>query len=308
MIRPPRLQPGDHVGIVAPAGPVKKSRLEQGAASLRKLGFTPVFAENIYDRSGYLAGEDSDRLEGLNRMFADPRISGIICARGGFGSIRILEDVDYKPIRQNPKVFVGYSDITLLHLAIYKLCHLVTFHGPMLAVDFYKLSAYNRKYFLKAVSSTAPVGKIQNSSRLGRWKVISPGRASAPILGGNLTLLTRLLGTKYEPDFRNKLLFLEDLREEPYKVDSMLGQLKMAGILKQVKGVVLAEFIDSQPSKKASFSLEEVFRYYFAKAPYPVIHPVSCGHGADKITMPLGVKASLDTRMGIFSIDQAGVV
>jgi muramoyltetrapeptide carboxypeptidase len=157
------------------------------------------------------------------------------------------------------------------------------------------------------VSSPRPIGGIQNSPCLGKWKILAEGRALAPILGGNLTLITRLLGTKYEPDFREKILFLEDLNEDIYKIDGMLAQLKLAGILKRVKGLILAEFVGCKPSKKASFSLEEVFDHYFASANYPVIYPVSCGHGTDKITIPLGLRASIDTSKGIFSIDEAGV-
>ena len=307
MIKPKTLKPGDTIGVVAPAGPVKKVKLRRGVKNLENLGCRVKLAGNVWDKSGYLAGEDEERVESVNQMFADPEIDAILCARGGFGSIRILEQIDYALIRRNPKIFAGFSDITLLHLAINKLCNLVTFHGPMVAVDFDTLSAYNRKYFFKTVASTRPVGRIKNSKTLGAWRAIAQGKTSAPILGGNLTLLTRLLGTKYEPDFRNKILFLEDLNEDIYKIDGMLAQLKLAGILKNVKGVILAEFVKCRPSKKASFTLEEVFEHYFASTGYPVIYPVSCGHGEDKITIPLGVRVTIDTDKRTFSIDEAGV-
>lgn len=307
MIKPKRLLPGSRIGVLAPAGSVKKASLGRGIQAIRKLGYRVSLSGKIFERVGYLAGDDRIRALVLNQMFANPDIDAIICARGGFGSIRILDQVDYATVRKNPKVFVGFSDITLLHLAIHRFSNLVTFHGPMVAVDFRNLSNYNQKYFLTAVASPGPIGKITNSKELGRWKAIAEGNASGPILGGNLTLITRLLGTKYEPDFRNKILFLEDLNEDIYKIDGMLAQLKLAGILKTVKGVILAEFVKCVPSKKASFTLEEVFQQYFASARYPVIYPVSGGHGEDKITIPLGVKVSINTQKRIFSIDEAGV-
>lgn len=295
------------IGVVAPAGPVKKVRLKRGVKELKHLGYPVKLASNVWEQSGYLAGEDEQRVESINQMFADSEVDAIICARGGFGSIRILELIDYVVIRRNPKIFVGFSDITLLHLAINKFCNLVTFHGPMVAVDFDRPSVYNRNHFFKAVASTRPVGRIKNSKTLVNWRTIAQGKVSAPVLGGNLTLITRLLGTKFEPDFRDKILFLEDLNEDIYKIDGMLAQLKLAGILKNVKGVILAEFVKCFPSKKASFTLEEVFQHYFAPAGYPVIYPVSCGHGGDKITIPLGVRVTIDTFKNVFSIDGAGV-
>jgi muramoyltetrapeptide carboxypeptidase len=307
MIKPRRLNPADTIGVVAPAGPVKKVKLRRGVKNLENLGYRVKLAGNVWDKSGYLAGEDGERAESVNQMFADPEIDAILCTRGGFGSIRILEQIDYALVRRNPKIFVGFSDVTLLHLVMNKFCNLVTFHGPMVAVDFDRLSAYNRKHFFRAAASTRPVGRIKNSKTLGTWRAIAQGKVSAPILGGNLTLITRLLGTKFEPDFRSKILFLEDLNEDIYRIDGMLAQLKLAGILKNVKGVILAEFVKCLPSKKASFTLEEIFEQYFASARYPVIYPVSCGHGADKITIPLGVRATIDTDKKIFSIDEAGV-
>jgi len=307
MIKSKRLRAGSTIGVLAPAGPVKKTKLKRGVNTLERHGYRVKLSENIWDQEGYLAGSDLDRAESLNQMFLDQEVEAIICARGGFGSIRILEKLDYQTIRKNPKIFVGYSDITLLHLAIHKFCSLVTFHGPMLAVDFSSLTDYNRSYFLRGVSSKRPVGRIRNSKVLGSWKAVSNGKARGSILGGNLTLITRLLGTRYEPDFRNKILFLEDLNEDTYRIDGMLAQLKLAGILKNVKGLILAEFVECKPSQKASFSLEEVFQYYFASAKYPVIYPVSCGHGRDKITIPLGVEVSIDTYKRILSIDEAGV-
>ncbi len=293
--------------MITPSSPVNKTDLERGIKTLISLGFRVKKAGHLLDKNSYLAGTDKIRAGQIDSMFRDSSVDGIICARGGYGSLRILEQLDYNSIRKNPKVLVGFSDITPLHLAIQKFCKFITFHGPMLAIDFPRLSDYNRKYFIRAVAVSKPVGPVKNSPKLGRWKVISKGHASGAITGGNLTLITRLLGTRFEPDFKDKILFLEDLDEEPYKIDGLLAQLKLAGILKKVRGVILAEFIRCRPKKKPSFTTEEVFRQYFSSARYPVIYPVSCGHGPDKITIPLGVKVTLDTGQGIFSIDESGV-
>ena len=308
MIKPARLKIGDTIGVLSPASPVNSKKLKRGVQKLKKLGFKVVLAKNILAKRGFLAGEDKIRANAINKMFGNKKIDAIISARGGYGTLRILNLLNYNLIKKNPKILMGFSDITALHLAVYKKCKMVTFHGPMVGSDFSRLTSYNKSYLLKAVSQTEPIGKIQNSKRIGKWKVISPGKASGKILGGNLTLLCRLLGTPFQPDFRDKILFLEDIDSEPYQIDSLLAQLQLAGILDRVKGVVIGEFYNFGRKKSSSVSTSGwVFEDYFKKRPYPVIYPVSCGHGKDKITIPLGVKATIDTHKKIFSIDEAGV-
>ena len=310
MIKPERLKIGDTIGVLAPASSVNKKTLDLGILKLKKLGFQVVSDKNVLAKIGYLAGDDKTRAKALNRMFANSKIKAILCARGGYGTLRILELVDYNLIKKNPKVLVGFSDITALHLAINKKCNLVTFHGPMVASDFSNLSEYNKNYFLKAVTQTKSIEKIQNSKRIGNWKAVSSGKASGKILGGNLTLITRLLGTPYEPNFSDKILFLEDVNSVPYQIDGMLAQLKLAGILNKVKGLILGEFIGCERKNLdyPNFNLREVFEDYFKDKTYPVIYPVSCGHGKDKITIPVGVKVTIDTYKKIFSIDESGVL
>jgi len=309
MIKPARLKIGDTIGIPSPASPVNSKKLKRGVLKLKKLGYKVVLDKNVLAKKGFLAGEDKIRANVINKMFANPRINAILCSRGGYGTLRILDLLNYKLIRKNPKILVGFSDITALHLAINKKCKLVTFHGPMVAGDFSKLSSYIKNYFLKAVSQTKPIGKIQNSKLIGNWKVITPGKASGKILGGNLTLVCRLMGTQFQPDFKDKILFLEDINSEPYQIDSLLAQLQLVGILDKVKGVVIGEFFNFGPRKKDSSvsSKRQIFEDYFKNRHYPVIYPVSCGHGKDKITVPLGVKVTIDTYKKIFSIDEAGV-
>lgn len=307
MIKPPKLKIGDTIGIPSPASPVNSKKLKRGVLKLNKLGYKVVLDKNVLAKRGFLAGEDKIRADALNKMFGNKKIDAILCSRGGYGTLRILDLLDYNKIKKNPKILVGFSDITALHLAINKKCNLVTFHGPMVAGDFSKLSTYNKTYFFKAVSQTNPIGKIQNSKRIGNWKVIAAGKASGKILGGNLTLICRLMGTDYEPDFKDKILFLEDINSEPYQIDSLLAQLQLAGVLDKVKGVVIGEFFNFGPRKKEDSSSRQIFEDYFKDRPYPVIYPVSCGHGKDKITIPLGAKVTIDTSKKLFSIDGAGV-
>lgn len=309
MIKPARLKIGDTIGVLSPASPVNSAKLKRGILKLKKLGYKVILDKNVLAKRSFLAGSDKIRANAINRMFANSRINAILCSRGGYGTLRILDLLNYNLIRKNPKILVGFSDITALHLAINKKCNLVTFHGPMVAGDFSRLSNYNKTYFLKAVSQIKPIGKIQNSKRIGNWKVITPGKASGKILGGNLTLICRLLGTGYQPDFRNKILFLEDINSEPYQIDSLLAQLQLAGVLERVKGVIIGEFFNfgSRKVNYSSLSSRQVFEDYFKHKPYPVIYPVSCGHGKDKITIPLGVKVTIDTYNKIFSIDEAGI-
>lgn len=308
MIKPARLKIGDTIGVPSPASPVNSKKLKKGILKLNKLGYKVFLDKNVLAKRGFLAGPDKIRANAINGMFGNKKIDAILCARGGYGTFRLLDLLDYNKIKKNPKILVGFSDITALHLAINKKCNLVTFHGPMVAGDFSKLSTYNKTYFLKAVSQTNPIGKIQNSKRTGNWKVIAPGKASGKILGGNLTLICRLMGTDYQPDFKDKILFLEDINSEPYQIDSLLAQLQLVGILDRVKGVVIGEFFNFGPRKKDSFgSSLLVFEDYFKHKPYPVIYPVSCGHGKDKITIPLGVRATIDTYRKLFSIDEAGI-
>ena len=309
MIKPKKLQIGDTIGVLSPASPVNSKKLKRGVLKLKKLGYEVILDKNVLAKRGFLAGPDKIRANAINRMFANPQVKAILCSRGGYGTLRLLDLLDYKTIKKNPKILVGFSDTTALHLAINKKCNLVTFHGPMVAGDFSRLSKYNQTYFLKAVLQTEPIGKIQNSKRLGNWKVITAGKASGKILGGNLTLICRLMGTDYQPDFKDKILFLEDINSEPYQIDSLLAQLHLAGVLDRVKGIVIGEFFNfgSRKLDYSSLSSRQVFEDYFKGRLYPVIYPVSCGHGKDKITIPLGVKVTIDTYKKIFSIDEAGV-
>jgi len=267
IIKPQRLQPGDTVGLIAPASAAfEPATIREGVETLQSLGFKVKTGEHIKEKYGYLAGSDEHRVADLHRMFEDDEIKAIVALRGGYGSMRLLNLIDYDLVKKNPKIFIGYSDITSLNLAIYHKTGLVTFHGPVAISSF---SKYTQEYFWKVVSSPEPLGKVKhpvpgNTLRpTAHLNTIRPGKATGRLIGGNLTLFTALLGTPYEVDSRDAILFLEETGEEPYDVDRMLTHLLLAGKLDHVAGVVFDRCPnckpgDYKPAFYNSFSLEEV--------------------------------------------------
>lgn len=316
VLKPPALKPGDTIGIVAPAShSALPSALTNGRRSIEALGFRTVTAPHLADRHGFLAGTDADRLADLQAMFAAPDVQGIVCLRGGYGSVRMLPHMDYDSIRAHPKVFVGYSDITALHGAIQRNTGLVTFWGPMVSSDMSPvLHPYNRDAFVKAVAGTVPVGEIPHPDGMPPVQAIRGGRTSGPLIGGTLSLLAAAVGTPYEYDYDGTVLFFEDVGEEPHRVDRMLTQLLQADRLSRVSGIVIGECAGcgSAPHNPAfpygSFSIEEVFIDRLQPLGIPVIYGLSAGHGTYKATLPLGVRVSLDGDACSLKIDESGVV
>ncbi|MCG7343465.1 LD-carboxypeptidase [Sporosarcina sp. ACRSL] len=292
-IRPRRLQPGDTIGIVAPSSPPVQENLERSLAFLEQLGLKWKLGRHVYNVHGYLAGMDDERLEDLEGMFADPSISGIICARGGYGSARYTDRLDLQLIRDNPKVFWGYSDITFLHTAIGQYSNLVTFHGPMLescvAKDtFHELSAAMFRQLFEPM-------ELHYTDDISSLNALAGGSAQGEIVGGNLSLLADTIGTKFEIDTKGKLLLIEDIGEEPYRVDSMLNQLRMAGKLTDAAGIVIGDFSDAEPKKeRRTLSLDEVFHHYLGDLGKPVVEGFKIGHCEPHFAIPLGVEGRLD--------------
>jgi len=293
--KPARLKKGDTIGIISPSGPFRDGQLEKAIPFLEKLGLNYKLGKNASNRWGYLAGKDEERLADLHDMFANPDITGIICSRGGYGAARFTDKIDFELIRNNPKVFWGYSDITFLHTSFGQLANLVTFHGPMLTSDvagddFAELSA---KMFEQLFE---PTSLIYDES-ISELEVLSEGIATAEIVGGNLSLLANGIGTKFEVETSGKILLIEDINEEPYRVDCMLNQLRQANKLDKLAGVVIGDFADAQPKgDKPSLTLEEVLDDYFKDRPYPVMKGFKIGHCQPHFAIPLGVEAELDTR------------
>jgi muramoyltetrapeptide carboxypeptidase len=313
--KPARLRHGDTLGIVAPASaPPNPANIDLGLAAVEKLGFKVKPAPNLRKRWGFLAGTDRERAGDLMQMFADPNVHGILCFRGGYGSARLLPFLDYELIQANPKVFVGYSDITSLHCAFLARADLVSFHGPMVNSDLLRpeLPAFTQESLLNILMQPEPAGSLWGRRRNKTAKTIAGGKASGPLVGGNLSILCASLGTPFQPSFKGALLFLEDLNEEPYRFDRMLTQLLNAGLLQQVAGVAIGtnkRCRDPKPGKCTEFrqSLEDVFRDRLVPLAVPVVVGLPFGHIRAGATLPIGVNASLDADNGDLSITEAAV-
>ncbi len=317
LIKPPKLKKGDTVGLIAPAScAFEPATIREGIETLQSLGFKVKVGKHIKEKFGYLAGTDEHRVGDLHQMFKDDEVKAIVALRGGYGSMRLLNKIDYGLIRKHPKILLGYSDITSLCLGIHAKTGLVTFHGPVAISSF---SEYTQEYFFKVVNSTEPVGEIAHPEPgnplrpTAHLSTIHPGKATGKLIGGNLTLLTALLGTPFEPDFKNAILFLEETSEEPYDIDRMLTQLLLAGKLDQVAGVIFdrcsnCKPADYKPAFNVSFSLEEVLEDRLGKLDCPVLFGLNVGHEADKPTLPIGVEVTLDADRSVFSIDEGAVI
>jgi len=242
-------------------------------------------------------------------MFHNKHVKAIFSIRGGYGSGRLLDKIDYKLIRSNPKIFVGYSDINALQMAFYAKCGLVTFAGPMVAVDFHdEVSPFTEEVFWRTITSNKKIGRIKNP-RNEKIFVLTKGRAIGRLIGGNLSLFTSLMGTEYFPKIKDAILLLEDVHEAPYRIDRMFNQLRLAKIFKQIRAVILGHFVDcveSDPTKK-SFTLNEVVIEYFQNLKIPVIYNLRHGHVKENITMPFGVKCVVNASRGFIEINENAV-
>jgi muramoyltetrapeptide carboxypeptidase len=307
LIRPPRLQKGDTVALLSPASaPATPSAVKAAGLSLSVLGLKIRLGKHVLSREGYLAGTDEQRNRDLENAFRDPEIKAIFCTRGGYGSARLLERFDVRLARQHPKIVVGYSDLTCLHLAL-QAQGLVSFWGPMPGVA-PGLNAFSARYLQKALMSAEPLGAMP--VRRGVCVTLRPGRAEGALTGGTLTLLAGSLGTAYAVSTRNRIVFLEDEGEEPYKVDRLLTQLLGAGKLKDAAGVVLGVFTNAKPkvfSARRSWSLREVWADRLLPLNIPVFSGLSLGHISNQITLPYGIQARMDARQGRLEILKPGV-
>lgn len=304
LIKPKALQKGDLAAIAAPAGHVNKRELLRGVERLRKLGFEITFRKDIFSKDAYLAGSDDRRAEELNQYFADPNVKAIFFARGGYGTQRVLPLLDPATLKANPKVLVGYSDPTSLFLWLHRHGIGGAFYGPTVAKDIAKASKGTIEQLLNAITSTAPLGALAARG----LKVIKDGSAEGTLVGGCLSLITSSIGTQYDLTQEDAILFLEDVDEPIYKYDCMLTQLKNAGRLRGVKGIVFGTLglrrSEARPQRLVSI-LKEVLHDF----PGPIVTGFPAGHlGAGKlfVTLPLGVRARLETRpLGLKLLEEA---
>lgn len=291
-IRPNRLQKGDTIGIVSPSSAPGREGLEKSLLFLESLGLKWKFAKNAQNIHGYLAGTDDERLADLEEMFKDPEVKGIICSSGGYGAGRITERLDMEVVKANPKIFWGFSDITFLHTAFGAYANLVTFHGPMLGPNIGKdtFEDLSAKMFQQLFEPM----ELHYTEAISPLETISAGVAQGELIGGNLSLLARTIGTKFEIDTSGKLLLIEDIGEEASRVDSLLNQLRMAGKFNNVAGIIVGDFANTETKKKWTLTLDEVFDDYFKDLNVPVVKGFKIGHCEPHFAVPLGVPAKLD--------------
>jgi muramoyltetrapeptide carboxypeptidase len=309
---PKVLKPGDTVGLITPSSYVSDpDELAFAKKFCEFFGLKWKMGKNVGQRYGYLAGTARQRVEDLNAMFADPSIAGIFCIRGGYGSAQMLEGIDYEAIRRNPKVFLGYSDITALHTAIRQKTGVVTFHGP---VSLSHLTEWSQQHLRAAIFETKPIGAVTNppeanSLRAGHsMRTVRGGTARGVMTGGNLTLLTTTMGTPYEVETAGKILLLEDIGEDIYRIDRMFTQMKLAGKLKAAAGILVGECKDCPPpGHDSAYSLGEVIDYLLGDLGIPVLYGLSFGHTIDQVTLPLGAMATLDADKQLLTVEGAGV-
>ncbi|MBM7703234.1 S66 peptidase family protein [Metabacillus iocasae] len=301
-MKPARLKRGDTVGIIAPASPPNAKQLKKSLDFLKELGLNVKIGTSVYKEYGYLAGTDEERLEDIHCMFKDPEVHAIVCACGGFGTGRIVSKLNYDLIKQHPKIFWGYSDITFLHTAIHQQTGLVTFHGPMLSSDIGLDDVHElTKQSFQQLFNQQP---IEYTNHLSPLETVVEGEASGPVIGGNLTLLVNTLGTPFEVDTKGKVFFIEDIDEEPYKVDRMVNQLKMAGKFQDAEGIIIGDFHNCDPVKREqSLTLDEIFTYHIAQANKPTMKGFKIGHCSPTIAIPIGSIGRMNTYDQTFIVE-----
>lgn len=315
VIIPKALKEGDTIGIVSPASAIFETEpYEIAKESFEAMGLKVKFGKNVKNRYGHLAGTDEERAEELNDMFRDSNVKAVIALRGGAGSARILDKLDYEAIRKNPKIFIGYSDITALHLAIFEKTGLVTFHGPVAVSTWNSFSVSHLKNILfdkEEVLLQNPTDKgdelVQTTNRI---RTISPGKAKGRLLGGNLSVLTGIMGSEYFPeDWKGKIIYLEDVGEKIYAVDRMFSQIYLAGIFDQVSGFIFGKCTECDPggSGYGSLTLEEVIDHYIKPLGIPAFSGAMIGHIDDNYTIPNGLEAEIDADAGTIKLLQPPV-
>lgn len=311
-LKAPRLNRGDTVGLITPGSYITDEALEKAISNIETLGFRIRLGKNIRAERGFTAGTDQERLDDLHAMFQDADIKGVWCARGGYGCSRLLPKINYKLIKKNPKVLIGYSDITALLQAIYLQTGLIGFHGPVGASD---MTDYTQAQLLPLIVEGKARHHIlispeneQHENPLYHTKIFREGLASGELVGGNLSLLSAMAGTPYAMDAKDKIVFIEDIGEKPYRIDRMLTQLRQSSNLHKAKAIALGVFAGCEKDEDArSLSLEETLRDRLMDLDMPIIYGLSFGHISNMCTLPIGAKATLDTRSKTLALEEAVV-
>ena len=315
MIKPARLKEGDTIGVISPASPSeKRSEVYRAKEYLEGLGYKVVIGKNVNKTKGITAASEEDRLEDIHEMFRRDDIDVVFVTQGGYGSAQLLRNLDFELIRTHPKILTGFSDITSLHLAINKVCDMVTFHAPGMArFNDEELTDYTKESFFKNLMSPEPPGEIKKDSPKKWWVTLHGGTVEAPVIGGNLTLICATLGTPWEIDTKGKILFFEEVEAEPWVIDHMLSHMRNAGKLDDAVGFAVAECTDCIPKRNdpgyfTDLSVEDVLDYYLKPLGKPVLYGLPMGHSDDLATLPLGVMTRLDADNKTFTVLESGVI
>jgi muramoyltetrapeptide carboxypeptidase len=286
-MKPPALRAGDRIGIIAPASPVSRERLESGCIRLRELGYDPVFDPSIFDADLFWAGSVERRTRELESMFLRDDVKAILCARGGYGCNYLLPEIDIELIRRHPKIFSGYSDVTCLLTWLHDAAGLITFHAPMVSVDFAKGGGVDDELFQGALRG-------ESEMQIAPFHALAGGRAEGKLYGGCLSLLVASLGTPYSIQTEGTLLFIEDVNAAPYQIDRMMMQLRLAGKLTGVRGIIFGRMHDCDPPPGSDYTLRDVLRRSVGYLGVPVAFGLNSGHVTENnLTLPLGVQARL---------------
>jgi muramoyltetrapeptide carboxypeptidase len=293
-----KLHDGDTIGIICPSfkGDMTSSRIAKLEEELHKLGFKVKYGASCYDAHGYLAGTDENRIKDLEAMFLDHEVKAIMCLKGGYGASRIVDKINYDVIKNNPKLFMGFSDITVLLNAFYQKAGLPCIHGlvgiflghPRIDED-----SLNDFCLLLKENTKDRILKNPHNDAI----TIHEGQAIGPLVGGNLSLITNLIGTPYDIDFKDRIVFIEEVDEDPYRIDRMFSQLRLSGKLQDAKGFVFGHFTDCvSKDKPHSQTYDDLIDEYFRDLPIPMMKNFNCGHDFPFINLPIGLKAKLDTK------------
>lgn len=327
IIKPKRLMQGDTVGVIAPASAAEEDEFTKAVQNLEGMGFKVKIGKNARNQNGYLAGTDRERLEDLHWAFGDAEIKAVWCLRGGYGTSRFLPEINYELIKKNPKILIGYSDITALHLAIHQNTGLVTFHGPVASSTY---SDYAKTHCLNVLMNPTAPYKVEISadnkakeSEVYKTEVVTKGKTRGRLIGGNLSLIAALTGTPFAlKETKGKILFIEDVNEAPYRVDRMLTQLRQSVDLRSLAGIACGIFTDNssrrqnpetQPTPPTApqprqTTMIDVIKDRLGNLGIPVIYGLSFGHIRDQFTLPIGIEAELDTENATMTFWETGVV
>jgi muramoyltetrapeptide carboxypeptidase len=309
-IMPASLKKGDKVALIAPGSPIKPEKFQIAITNIESLGLVPRYTDTVFKKYGYLAGTDQERIDDFHKMVADPSVKAIWCLRGGYGCTRLLHQLDFALIKNNPKIIIGYSDITALLLAIYQKTRIIGFHGPVAISD--EFSAYSKQnieniLFKRDVNNYKIWYQPQTDPKYKDLTyIINQGKASGQLIGGNLSLLVNLPGTEFAPRYKDKLVFIEEVGEKPYRIDRMLTYLLAATDLKDAAGIILGVFVDCESKDDDSLTLQQVLTDRLSILRIPCFYGFTFGHVRDICTFPLGIRAQMDTSdLSVTLLEQA---